>query len=313
MFDVLDSSAYLKRLLAAPRPGGASLLAFYDHRIGAITTDPRFVLAPLDDHLCHRGDGIFEAIVYRQRRLFQLDAHLERLRASAASLKLIPPCSWDELRASILAVARASGQDSGGIRVIIGRGPGSFGIAPADCPQSSLYIAAVTNHLPEEAWYRRGRTAFRSAVPAKQEYLARIKNTNYLPNVLMTEEARQRGMDVAVSFDEQDCLAEAAVANIALVDQNGTLVCPEFTHSLPGTTVQSAMELAAAFMQTCYRSIPAKEIPMAREMLLFGSTPLCVGITHFDGRPVGNGTPGPTAFLLRDLLWKKLLEEGTAF
>ena len=72
----VDADTYLKALLAAPRPGSEQVLAFYDHRVGHICTDASLLLLPLDDHICHRGDGLFESISYRQGRLFSLDQHL---------------------------------------------------------------------------------------------------------------------------------------------------------------------------------------------------------------------------------------------
>lgn len=311
--EIFDSAAYVQRLLAAPRPNAENILAFHDHRVGGVCTDPRLLLVPLDDHLCHRGDGVFESIAYRRRRMFQLDAHLERMRDSAADLELTPPCSWEELRAVILEVAAAGGDSDGAMRVLIGRGPGGFGISPAECPQASLYVAALRFVPPAEDWYNKGMTAFRSAIPAKQAYLARIKNANYLPNVLMAAEARKRAMDVAVAFDSEGFMAEAAIANIAIVNQQGVLCCPEFTHSLPGTTVLAAVRVAADVMPVEFRKIPESEISTAREMLLFSSSPLCVGITHYEGRPVGDGRTGPVAHMLRARLLERLSAEGTAF
>ncbi|MDE6735107.1 MAG: aminodeoxychorismate lyase, partial [Desulfovibrio sp.] len=60
-----DREAYLEALLAAPRPGAEKVLAFYDWRVGRIATDGRLLFVPLDDHLCHRGDGLFESICCR--------------------------------------------------------------------------------------------------------------------------------------------------------------------------------------------------------------------------------------------------------
>ena len=311
--DILDSQSYLQRMLSAPRPGADSILAFYDHRVGAICTDPRLVLAPLDDHLCHRGDGVFESIAYRERRLFQLDAHLERMQNSAAGLKITPPCSWDEVRHAILAVAQAGGEDQGGMRVLIGRGPGGFGIAPAECPVASLYITALRWKCPSEDWYQKGLTAFRSAIPAKQEYLARIKNTNYLPNVLMAQEAQERGLDLALSFDNDNCLAEAAIANVGIITEDGVLACPDFRHTLPGTTLLAALEVAQELLPTRFMQITEEDIFRAREMLLFTSAPLVVGITHFEGRPIADGRTGPLAHQLRGMLLQRQLAQGTAF
>lgn len=311
--NVLSSSAYLDQLLAVPRPGAANILAFYEHRVGGICTDARLMLAPLDDHLCHRGDGVFESINYRQRRMFQLDAHMSRMVNSAASLNLVAPCPWDEIRATILDVAAAGKEEIGAIRVLLGRGPGGFGISPAECPQASLYIVAMRSRIPDEDWYQKGLSAFKSAIPAKQEYLARIKNTNYLPNVLMTEEAREKQMDIAFSFDAHGHLAEAAIANVGIVDRDGVLVCPEFTSSLPGTTVLAAFEAAEGWLPSAQRPISEADIVSAREVLIFSSGPLCVGVTHYEGRPIGKGVPGPVAHALRARLEKNLLAQGTAF
>ena len=43
----VDSDAYLQALLSAPRPGADKFLAFYDHRVRRIGTDPRLLLLPL--------------------------------------------------------------------------------------------------------------------------------------------------------------------------------------------------------------------------------------------------------------------------
>lgn len=313
----VDAESYLQAMLAAPRPGAEHILAFYDQRVGQICTDPRLLLLPLDDHICHRGDGLFESICYRERKIFALDAHLARMRDGALSLGIDPPCPWEEIRARILDVARASGQDHGDLRVFLSRGPGGFGISPQECPQAGLYMVALKKNLPTEELYRKGLTAFTSAIPPKQDYLARIKNTNYLPNVFMAMEARQRGMDVAVAFDENGLMGEAAIANVGIVDAAGRLLCPEIRRILPGTTLLAAMEVAAARMPVLQGSIRKDDIATAREMLLFTSSTLCVGVTHFDGRPVGrgelSGRPGPTAFWLKDALLARMLAEGVSF
>jgi len=309
--DVLNASDYLERLLHAPRPGSAKILAFLDYRAGAICKEPKLLLIPLDDHLCHRGDGVFETLSYRSRRVLLLDAHLERLRNSADALQLAPPCPWEELRELILDVARASGSEQGSLRVLLGRGPGGFGISPTECPVSSLYIIAMHSaDLPETA-YIKGFSACRSSIPARQSYLARIKNANYLPNVLMTEEARNRGFDVPLSFDDKGNLAESAIANVALVDAQGTLVVPEFVHALPGTTVLKALELAKMSMPVDTRPVPEKEIYSAREFLLFSTAPGCVPITSYEGHTISDGQPGSVAKMLRQSLKDVLLREGT--
>ena len=207
------------------------------------------------------------------------------------------------------------------MRVFLSRGPGGFGISPSECPQAGLYIVALRKNFAGEAFYAKGLTAFSSDIPPKQEYLARIKNTNYLPNVFMAMEAAQKGMDVAVTFDENGFLGEAATANVGLVDAHGSLLCPELRRILPGTTMLAGLELAARRvpdpLPVLERPIHKDEIATAREMLLFTSSTLCVGVTHFDGIPVGHGAwrgkPGPVAQWLHTALLDHLLQQGTPF
>lgn len=309
----VSGTEYLDALLAAPRPGADRVLAFYDSRVGMICRDPRFLLVPLDDHLCHRSDGLFESIAYRERRIFALSAHLARLAEGAALLGISPPCPFEAMRELLCEVARAGRETHGDLRLFLSRGPGGFGVSPAECPSPCLYIVALRSKMPPPSYYEKGLTAFASAIPPKQDYLARIKNTSYLPNVLMSREAEARNLDVAITFDGEGHMGEAAIANVAIVDEAGVLRCPGLDRILPGTTLLAALELASTRISVREGPIHQNEIATAREMMLFTSATLCVSITHFDGHPIANGRPGPVAAWLREALLTEMLANGTEF
>lgn len=310
MIQTLDTTAYMAKMLSVPRVGAEKILAFYEHRVGAICRDAHCMLMPLDDHLAHRGDGIFESMKYGHGRVYQLDAHLARMARSAEGLMLTPPCSWAEMREIIMEVARSTGRESGMLRILVGRGSGGFGIDPTECPEASLYIAAYVFTPKSQDWYDKGLTAFRSSVPAKQSYLARIKNANYVPNMMMVREAHERGMDVAFGFDRHGHLTEAAIANVAIVDAQGILAVPRFDNALAGTTVLRGMELIGKQMQVEQRNITEADIVGAREVLMFGTSSDCVSIVSYEGTPIDDGKAGPVAKQVRALLQADLLEHG---
>ena len=310
---VLDAAAWTARLMELPRHGAANVSAFYEHRMGAICRDPRLLLVPLDDHMVHRGDAIFESLSFLEGRIIQLDAHLERMKHSAGVLALEPPCPWEEVRRIIIDVAAAGGEPYGGLKVLLGRGCGGLGVDPAECPESSLYMVATRSRPLPETFWQKGLTAAKSAIPAKQEWLARIKSTNYLANALMAREAREKGVDVTFSFDENGFLAEAAIANVAMVDREGRMLMPEFRRALPGTTSLRAMELARAFMPVVLTDITEEILEQASEILVLGTTCECVAVTHYNGKPVGDGRPGPMADRLRHLLHDALVTGGVPF
>lgn len=311
--EILDTQVYMERLMAAPRPGAEKVLAFYDHRVGAFCRDARLMLMPWDDHLVHRGDGVFETLKYERRKIYQLGAHIERMKRSSAAIFLAPPCDWERVSELVVECARAGGRDVGLLRVLLGRGPGGFGIDTAECPASSLYIVAYAYAPKPAAYFERGVTAFRTSIPAKQNYLARIKSIDYLPNALMKMEAVERGEDFPVCFDDKGCLAEGATENIAIVDGAGRLVVPELTHALAGTTLMRALELSAGEIESVFVPVSEKDLAAAREMLVLGTTPDALSIVRYDGRPVGDGRPGPVSRRLKELLERDMEENGTIF
>lgn len=309
---IVDNQEYLRALLAAPRPGAEKILAFYDSRVDLVCSDPALLLIPLDDHMCHRGDGLFESIAWRESRLFALDAHIARLKDGARQLAIEPPRPFARIRELAREVAGAANAPHGDLRIFLSRGPGGFGISPGECPRPSLYVVAIASRLPDPALYQKGLSAFASVVPPKQEYLAKIKNTNYLPNVLMAREARDRQMDVAITFDANGNMGEAAIANVAIIDKNGVLRFPLLEGILSGTTLLTALRLAEQRLPVQQGPIHKNEIIHAKEMLLFTSATLCVPITSFDGAPIANGRPGRIAAWLREKLFAEMLRTGVS-
>ena len=189
-------------------------------------------------------------------------------------------------------MARAGGKDQGLVRILLGRGPGGFGIDPAECPMPSLYVVAYTLHPKPESVFARGVTAFRSSIPAKQSYMARIKSIDYLPNMLMKREAVERGYDFGLCFDDKGFLAEGSTENCCLVNREGTLVVPEFTNSLAGTTLLRAVELAQGEIDVTFTHIGEKDILQAKEFMVIGTTIDALSIVSYNNAPSAKARRG---------------------
>lgn len=313
MIPVLGREAYIERLLEAPRPGLNSVLAFYEHRVGAICKSPELLFGPLDDHMFHRGDGVFEALKFVDGKIYQFGEHITRMQRSAGSIRLAPPVPWEELREAALATTRAADTPNGHLRLFLGRGPGGFGVDPAESPQSSFYVV-VSRFTPHpESWYEKGLKGFHSVMPARPAHLSKIKDTNYLTASMMFMEAHDRGMDTPLVFDAEGYLAESAVANICLINANGQLVVPEFRHALPGTTIRRAMELLEGKIECLVRPVAESEIYESSELLLLGTSPNCASIVQYEGKAIGNGTRGPVSRLLNQLIEEDIRLNGLAF
>lgn len=310
---IFSREEYLRALAETPRAGESKVLAFYDHRIGAFCQDGRVMLLPFDDHLVHRGDGVFETVKYVGRKIYQLDPHLARMDRSSQGIYLSPPCPWSEVRELTLELCRVAGVDNGMVRILLGRGPGGFGIDPNECPIPSLYLIAYGFTPKAESVFEAGVTAFKTSIPAKQSYLAKVKTTNYLPNMLMKREAVEKGYDYPLCFDEHDFLAEGSTENVVLVDKEGRLVIPELTNALTGTTLMRAIDLIKGEAEIVFRGITEPEIYEAREVIIIGTTMDAVGVVRYNGKPIHDARPGKVARRIRELLQKDLVENGVGF
>ena len=104
--------------------------AFYSSQLGGIVTDPALMVMPFDDHMVHRGHGVFDTAASWTGSMYDVEAHLDRFRRSAGRSRLALPCSREEMREIILRTAAASGKRDGAIRYWLSSGPGSLGLQP---------------------------------------------------------------------------------------------------------------------------------------------------------------------------------------
>jgi len=65
--------------------------AFYSSQLGGVVTDPALMVLPFDDHMVHRGHGIFDTAGIVNGKIYDLDAHLDRFLRSAERSKLKLP------------------------------------------------------------------------------------------------------------------------------------------------------------------------------------------------------------------------------
>src|ERR671914_790013 len=115
-----------QRLLSAAHEKASDFYAMYSSVLGGIVTDPAFMVLPLDDHMVHRGHGVFDTATLANGMLYQLDQHLERLLFSAEMARIPLPFPKGKLRQIILDTAAASGQREASVRYWLSAGPGGF-------------------------------------------------------------------------------------------------------------------------------------------------------------------------------------------
>src|SRR5499425_282825 len=304
---MLTASDVVEKLRALRARQPVKYWTFYSSQLGGIVTDPALMIIPFDDHMVHRGHGIFDTAAIEAGKIYDLEAHLDRFIRSARNSKLRLP-SRDEMRDIIVRTTAASGRREGSIRYWASSGPGSLGLAPAGGADPGFFVMIFAGLVYPDTWYKQGLRVMTTTYPIKPPLYAITKSVTYLPNVLMQMEAQERGVDNGVFIDEAGNVGESSNMNVAFVMADGTLKHPKFDHILSGCTSLRLLELATTLKtQNLLKSVEVCDIPVAeargaREMLLIGSSVKVAPIVEWDGRPIGDGKPGAIARALRQLL-----------
>jgi 4-amino-4-deoxychorismate lyase len=282
--------------------------AFYSSQLGGVVTDPALMVIPFDDHMVHRGHGIFDTAGLVNGKIYDLDAHLDRFLLSAERSKLRVKHSRAEIIDIIVRTTAPRARRDGAIRYWLSSGPGSLELSPAAGAEPGFFVMVFAGLSYPERWYTEGLRVMTTTYPIKPAFYAVTKSTNYLPNVLMQMEAKEAGCDNGVFIDANGHVGESSNMNVAFVTGDGVFRHPKFDHILSGCTSLRLLELAAALqsqglvkgVSVC--DIPVDEARAAREMILLGSSVKVAPIIQWDGKPIGDGKPGPVAKALLGLV-----------
>lgn len=306
--DQLDEKAWLARVRGQQHPAQKTYRAMYSTWWQGIVSDAHLMMVPVDDHQVHRGDAVFEALKFVDRRIYLATEHLNRMEASARSIGLTWPLRRDQIENVMAETVRASGLSSGLLRLFLSRGPGLFSTNPYDSVGPQFHVIVTEGKTFSDAKYEAGVSLGQSQIVVKDGFFARIKSCNYLPNVLMKKEAVDRGLDFTVGVDGAGFLTEGSTENLMIVDAEGALCRPRAEGILAGTTMGRAFELAAPLLAdgtlsaSVSRDLSVEDLLRAREVMMAGTTLDVIAVSSFENKSVGGGRCGPVAQELRRLL-----------
>jgi len=305
---VLTADDVLARLKQLRSRQPVNYFSFYSSQLGGIVTDPSLMVLPFDDHMVHRGHGIFDTAGLINGKIYDLEAHLDRFLRSAERSKLRLSPSRAEMRDIIVKTTAASGRRDGSIRYWLSSGPGSLELTPAAGSEPGFFVMVFAGLVYPDRWLTHGARVMTTTYPIKAPLYAITKATNYLPNVLMQMEAKEAGFDNGVFVDANGHVGESSNMNVAFVSTGAILVHPKFDHILAGCTSIRLLELATVLRNRGLlkgidiRDVAVAEARASSEMLLLGSSVKVVSIVQWDDQVIGDGKPGPVAKALLQLL-----------
>ena len=255
------------------------------------------------------GDGVFEALRARRGVPIELDGHLRRLHGSLAALDFELPFGDEFVTAGISGLLAAEGWDSvdpagdAVIRITVSRGyDPSRSVLPARGGTASVAVQAWPFVPPARRAIEEGEVFVTSVVRRDPDSpISAIKSTSRAELVYARLEAQRAGADDAIFLTTDGRLAEATTANVLVIRGDDCITPRLGTGQLAGTT--RAWFVAhgdAVGMRMVEGDVTLEEALAADELAICSSIAGVVPVTRLDGRPIGDGKPGPRTLAMRE-------------
>ena len=223
-------------------------------------------VVPADDPGFTRGLNAFETVRTYGRRIFRLDAHLDRLFTSVEAMEVIPAPPREVLRHELLEAARdVTAQQPLTLRLTLtGGGRRLLQVEPLDLSRVHAPIRVVTRRYEPPAWLD-----------------GRIKHGSRAVNVVACSKA---GVDEIIWVGHDGCITEATRSSIFGVVDNVLWTPPLDARILSGVTRAALLEAAAeANIPFAVRTLPAGSA--FTELYATSTLKEIAPIAEIDGRP----------------------------
>jgi D-alanine transaminase len=256
----------------------------------------REALVSVEDRAFLFGDGVYEVTRTVGGTLIESARHLRRLERGVAGLAL--PFSPANARALLTVSERlltecglTTGEALVYWQVTRGAAPRTHQFPPASTPPT-VYASAAPFTPPHD---KRGTGVAAITLPDQRWARCDLKTVNLLPNVLAKQTAVSAGAFEAI-FMRDGAITDCASTNVFGIIDGTIYTAPHSNYILPGVTRDVVVELAR------HLDLPIREEPMfftdlprLSELFLTGTTNDVMPVVTLDGRPVGDGRPGPIA------------------
>ena len=233
------------------------------------------------------GDGLFEAIHFRNGRPFRWDAHLERLQAGLDYLMLKCPYSSSELRDFATRLINENRMPDCLLRLNVSRGPSARrGSSPLGANTPTV-VMALHPAPPKPTELPRWRVMTSTVRLPAADPLANIKTCNKLLQVLARAEADAAGADDIILLNTDGFVAEGSSSNVFWI-KNGAASTPPLTHGiLPGVTRSVIFELCKQIgLPVCEGNITSQQLSESEGVFLSLTSFGVVECESLDAKPL---------------------------
>jgi len=291
-----------------PDPRNAEIVV----HVGGVLVSRREAKVSVFDSSVQGGDAVWEGLRVYDGGVFKLDAHLDRLRASAHALAFREIPEREEIKHAVFETLKANGmRDGAHIRLTLTRGPKvTSGMSPRFNRAGCCLIVLAEWKAP--VYGSRGIRLITASVRrhSPQTLDSKIHHNNLLNNILAKIEAEAAGADDAVMLDLEGFVSETNATNLFMA-KSGEILTPRADSCLPGITRAVVIELARESGIPCRETrLSLTQLYTADEVFTTGTLGELAAVLEIDGRTIGSGEVGPLTDRLQASYVEKARQES---
>lgn len=260
-------------------------------------------------HGLNYGTGVFGGMrAYwnadeEQLFIFRSGDHFERLKQSAALLRIDIPYSVDQLTGILTELLCAEGfRENCYVRPLAYKATEGIGVRLHNLEDAfTMFAIPFGSYIPNEngahvtfsSWTR----VSDNAIPPRGKIAGSYANA-----ALIKTDAELAGYDEALVLNSDGHVSEASAANVFIVRKGVVITPPVQADVLEGITRRTLMQIMREEMglEVVERDIDRTEVFIADEIFLCGTGVQVAAVTKVEHRPVGSGRIGAITEAVRD-------------
>jgi D-alanine transaminase len=257
----------------------------------------------IEDRGYQLADAVYEVWALFDGKLADAEGHFARLERSLGELRIDMPMTRAALTLVLKEAVRRNRVREGLLYLQVSRGVAkrdhAFPTEPV--PPAVIMTVSAVDRVASEARAAKGVGVV--TTPENRWGRCDIKTVGLLPNALAKQKAREAGAVEAWFVDDLGFVTEGASSNAWIVDAEGRLRTRDTNANiLRGITRSTLLSvIKREGMEVDERPFTPADALAAKEAFITGAGTLVLPVVTVDGKPVGEGKPGPVATKLRRL------------
>jgi D-alanine transaminase len=257
----------------------------------------------IEDRGYQLSDAVYEVWALFDGKLADPEGHFVRLQRSLGELRIAMPMTRAALTLVLKETVRRNRVREGLLYLQVSRGVARRDHAFPDPPVRPAVVMTVSAVDRAASEVRAAKGVGVVTTPENRWGRCDIKTVSLLPNALAKQKAREAGAVEAWFVDDLGFVTEGASSNAWIVDGDGRLRTRDTNANiLRGVTRNTLLEvIRGEGLEVDERPFTPADALSAQEAFITGAGSLVLPVVSVDGKPIGEGRPGPVAARLRRL------------